>query len=150
MPDISDKKELGIARACIAGALLIGIYFGINPPSFIIETIALAFSIGASTFFPAIFLGIFFKNVNREGAIAGMLAGLIFSVGYIVYFQFMGGKEQGYWMNISSQGIGVVGMILNFITTLIVTQFFPKPPQEVRDMVENIRFPDNAGKAMVK
>lgn len=140
-PDISDKAELYIARICAAGAVMIGIYFGINPPSFIIETIALAFSIGASTFFPALFLGIFFKKINREGAIAGMLTGLVFSLSYIIYHQFLGGNEDGYWMNISSQGIGAVGMILNLVTSLVVSRFFPEPPDEVQDLVEKIRYP---------
>jgi len=149
-PNISDKSELIIARVCAAGAVLIGIYFGINPPSFIIETIALAFSIGASTFFPAIFLGIFFKSINKESAIAGMLVGLIFSLSYIIYFQFLGGKANGYWMNISSQGIGVVGMILNFATSIVVSRFFPKTPKEVQEMVENIRYPKGVGKAIEK
>ena len=144
-PNMSDKTELYIARICAAGAVLVGIYFGINPPSFIIETIALAFSIGASTFFPAIFLGIFFKKANREGVMAGMLAGLVFSLAYIIYHQFLGGKEQGYWMNISSQGIGVVGMILNFLTSFLVSRFFPNPPLEVQEMVERIRYPEEAG-----
>ncbi len=149
-PNISEKSELIIARICAAGAVLIGIYFGINPPSFIIETITLAFSIGASTFFPAIFLGIFFKKINREGAIAGMLVGLIFSLSYIIYYQFMGGKEHGYWMNISAQGIGVVGMILNFIVSITVSRFFPKTPDQIQDMVESIRYPKGAGQAINK
>lgn len=150
MKDISDKRELMIARLCAAGAVGIGIYFGINPPSFIIETIALAFSIGASTFFPAIFLGIFYKKINREGAIAGMLVGLIFSISYIVYYQFLGGKEHGYWMDISAQGIGAVGLILNFVVTLVVSRFYAPPPEEVQEMVENIRYPKDAGAAIVK
>ena len=149
-PNISDKSELIIARICAAGAVMIGIYFGINPPSFIIETIALAFSIGASTFFPAIFLGIFFKKINREGAIAGMLVGLIFSLSYIIYYQFLGGKENGYWMNISSQGIGVVGMVLNFMVSIAVSRFYPETPNEVQSIVENIRYPKGAGKAILK
>lgn len=147
LPGISDKQELVYARLCAAGAVGIGIYFGLNPPSFVIETVALAFSIAASSIFPPIFMGIFFKKVNMQGAVAGMLTGLLFSVGYIVYFQFLGGKEHGYWMDISPQGIGVVGMLLNFIVTFAVGRFFPPPPQEVQDMVERIRYPGNvAGK----
>ena len=140
-PDIGDKTELYIARICAAGAVLIGIYFGINPPSFIIETIALAFSIGASTIFPAIFLGIFFKSINREGVISGMLAGLVFSLSYIIYYQFLGGKEHGYWMNISSQGIGVVGLILNVLISILVSRFTTPPPEEIQDLVEDMRYP---------
>ena len=90
---MSDKKELFVARLCAGLAVLVGVYFGINPPGFIVETVALAFSIASSAFFPALVLGIFSKRINKQGAIAGMLSGLMFSVGYIIYFQFMGGKE---------------------------------------------------------
>ncbi len=138
-PHISDRQELYISRWCAAGAVLIGIYFGINPPGFIIQTIALAVSIAASTFFPAIFMGVFFKTINREGASAGMLAGLLFSVAYIVYFEFLGGKANGYWLGISSQGIGIVGLLVNVVVTLVVGRFFPPPPQSVQEMVMRIR-----------
>lgn len=143
VPEMSDKKELAVARICAGLAVMIGIYFGINPPGFIIETIALAFSIAAAALFPALLLGIFSKKVNKQGVIAGMLGGLIFTVGYIVYFQFMGGKEAqgGYWMDISPQGIGVVGVMVNLLLTLTVGFFFPKPPEEVQKMVERIRYP---------
>ena len=143
LPGLSDWQELAYARICATVAVGIGIYFGINPPSFVIETVALAFSIAASAIFPPIFLGIFFKRMNKEGAIAGMLTGLVFSVGYIVYFQFMGGKEHGYWMDISPQGIGLVGMILNMVVTFLVGRFFPPPPDNVQSMVETIRYPGN-------
>lgn len=140
-PALSDKQELVAARLCAAFAVGVGIYFGINPPSFVIETVALAFSIAASTFFPAIALGIFNKTVNKQGAVAGMVAGLLFSVGYIVYFQFLGGREHGYWMDISPQGIGVVGLALNLLVTFGVGRFFPEPPAAVQQMVEQIRYP---------
>ena len=142
-PDMSDAKELLVARICAGFAVLIGIYFGIYPPGFIVETVALAFSIASSAFFPVLLLGIFTKTINKQGAIAGMLAGLIFSVGYIVYFQFLGGKEThgGYWMDISPQGIGVVGVFVNLAFTFLVGSFYPPPPQEVQDMVERIRYP---------
>ena len=141
MPSLSEKQELLAARVCALFAIGVGIYFGINPPSFVIETVALAFSIAASTFFPAIVLGIFHKKINMQGAVAGMLVGLLFSVGYIVYFQFLGGKEHGYWMDISPQGIGLVGMLLNVFVTLTVGRFFPEPPSDIQEMVENIRYP---------
>ena len=146
-PDMSDKQELIYARLCAAVAVGVGIYFGINPPSFVIETVALAFSIAAAAIFPPIFVGIFWKRVNMQGAVAGMVAGLVFSVGYIVYFQFLGGNQNGYWLDISPQGIGVVGMLLNFAVTFVVGRFFPDPPAEVQEMVEQIRYPKNAGKA---
>ena len=141
--NMSDKKELFVARLCAGLAVLVGVYFGINPPGFIVETVALAFSIASSAFFPALVLGIFSKRINKQGAIAGMLSGLMFSVGYIIYFQFMGGKETqgGYWMDISPQGIGVVGVILNFGITFLVSAFYPPPPIEVQAMVERIRYP---------
>ncbi len=141
IPDLSEKQELLAARICSLFAIGVGIYFGINPPSFVIETVALAFSIAASTFFPAIVLGIFSKKVNKQGAVAGMIVGLLFSVGYIVYFQFLGGKENGYWMDISPQGIGVVGLLLNLFVTFTIGRFFPEPPEEIQEMVENIRYP---------
>lgn len=141
--NMSDKMELFVARLCAGLAVLVGVYFGINPPGFIVETVALAFSIASSAFFPALVLGIFSKRINKQGAIAGMLSGLMFSVGYIIYFQFMGGKETqgGYWMDISPQGIGVVGVILNFGITFLVSAFYPPPPIEVQAMVERIRYP---------
>lgn len=140
-PNMSDKMELLIARICAGLAVGIGIYFGIHPPSFIIETIALAFSIAAATFFPAILLGIFRTKTNQQGAIAGMLAGFLFAVGYIIYFQFLGGKADGYWLGISAQGIGVIGMLINVAVTLGVGKFFPDPPTAVQDMVKKIRHP---------
>ena len=141
MPAMTEKQELIAARSCAVFAIGVGIYFGINPPSFVIETVALAFSIAASTFFPAIVLGIFNTRVNKEGAVAGMVVGLLFSVGYIIYFQFLGGNEHGYWMDISPQGIGIVGLLLNLIVTFGVGRFFPEPPEEVQQMVEGIRYP---------
>lgn len=148
-PDISDKKELYIARLCAGLAVGVGVYFGINPPSFIIETVALAFSVASASFFPALFLGIFSKKVNKQGAISGMLIGFIFSLFYIIYFQFLDGRETygGYWMDISAQGIGVIGMLLNLLTTLVVSRFYAEPPIEVQEMVENIRYPKGVGEA---
>lgn len=140
-PNITEKQEVRIARISMIGVILLAVYFGIHPPSFIIETVTLAFSISASVFFPAIVLGIFHKKINKHSAIIGMLVGLIFSLSYIIYFQFMGGKENGYWFDISAQGIGLVGMFLNLIITLLINRFFPEPPIEVQKMVENIRYP---------
>jgi len=141
---MTDRQEMTIARLCAVFAVGVGIYFGINPPSFVIETVALAFSMAASAIFPAILLGIFSKRVNKEGAVAGMVVGLVFSVGYIVYFQFLGGNANGYWMDISPQGIGVVGMILNLVVTGGITYFFPAPPPDVQTMIEEIRYPKGA------
>lgn len=140
-PNISDKQELLAARIFSAFAICVGIYFGINPPGFVMETIALAFGIAASAFFPAIFLGVFHKKMNKEGVIAGMLSGLIFSVAYIVYFRFMGGLPEDYLFGISPQGVGLPGMIVSFTIIFIVSRFFKDPPQEIQDMVESIRYP---------
>lgn len=140
-PKMNEKRELVFARLSASLAICVGIYFGINPPSFVMETVALAFSIATASFFPALVLGIFTKRINKEGAIAGMVVGFLVSVCYILYYQFLGGKEHGYWMGISSQGIGVVGLIANLIVTLAITWFFPAPPEEVQKMVDRIRKP---------
>lgn len=143
-PGISDKQELLAARASSAFAIGVGIYFGINPPGFVMETIALAFGIAASALFPAIFLGIFYKKMNKEGAIAGMLAGLIFSVSYIVYFRFMDGDPNDYLLGISAQGVGLPGMILSFVVTLGVARLYDAPPSDIQEMVEHLRYPEKA------
>ncbi|MEZ5038701.1 MAG: sodium:solute symporter family protein [Saprospiraceae bacterium] len=141
-PHISDKQELLVARICSAVAIGVGIYFGIHPPGFVMETIALAFGIAASALFPAIFLGIFYKQMNKQGAIAGMLAGLVFSLSYIVYFRFMGGDPDDYLLGISAQGVGLPGMILSFVVTLVVAQFYEAPPAGIQEMVEDMRYPE--------
>ena len=141
-PNISDKQELLAARICSAFAIGVGIYFGIHPPGFVMETIALAFGIAASALFPAIFLGIFYKKMNKQGAIAGMLAGLVFSLSYIVYFRFMGGDPDDYLLGISAQGVGLPGMILSFVVTLVVAQFYEAPPAGIQEMVEDMRYPE--------
>jgi cation/acetate symporter len=138
---LSDKKELLIARSGAASAILVGVYFGINPPGFVMETIALSFGIAASSFFPVIFMGIFSKTMNKQGAIAGMLTGLIFSILYIVYFKFMDGDPQDYLFGISPQGVGLPGMILSFIMMFIVSRFFNKAPEHIQMNVEKIRVP---------
>lgn len=146
-PDISDKQEILYARMASFGALVIAAYFGINPPSsFVAKTVAFAFGLAASSFFPTILMGIFSKRINREGAVAGMIVGITFTFGYIVYFQFINPKGT-YLFGISPEGIGFVGMILNFIVAFIVTSFTPKVPEEVQEMVESIRIPQGAGGA---
>ena len=139
--EISDKKELRVARVGAAVAILIGVYFGIHPPGFVIETVALSFGIAASSFFPVIFMGIFSKTMNKQGAIAGMLTGLIFSISYIVYFKFMNGDPQDYLFGISPQGVGLPGMVLSFIVMFIVSSFFNKAPDSIQRNVEKIRIP---------
>ncbi len=147
MPDISEKKELLAARIAAAFAVCIAGYFGINPPGFVAQVVAFAFGLAASTFFPAIILGIFSKRANREGVVAGMLAGLLFTGGYIVYFKFLGGSAEQWWFGISPEGIGTFGMLINFAVALGLGRFFPPPPEEVQAMVEEIRVPRGAGEA---
>lgn len=143
-PDLTDKEEVKYARMASFVALGVAAYFGINPPSaFIAKTVAFAFGLAASSFFPTLLMGIFSKKMNKEGAIAGMLAGISFTLGYIIFFQFLGGKPEQYLLGISPEGIGCVGMLINFAVAFLVSSFTPAPPQEVVDMVESIRLPDN-------
>ncbi len=147
-PDLSDREEVTYARFASFVALVIAAYFGINPPSaFIAKTVAFAFGLAASSFFPTLLIGIFSKRMNREGAIAGMLCGIIFTISYIIYFQFLGGTKEQYLLGITPEGIGFVGMLINFAVALLVSKFTPDAPQEVQDMVENIHIPSGAGEA---
>jgi cation/acetate symporter len=147
MPHISDKQELWAARGAAAVAVLIAGYFGINPPGFVAQVVAFAFGLAASSFFPVIILGIFTKWANREGAIAGMLAGLAFSTAYIVYFKFLGGTQAQWLFGISPEGIGGLGMLLNFAVTIVVSKLTPAPPAHVQELVASIRIPKGAAPA---
>ena len=141
-PDLSDKEEVKWARIASFIALLIATYFGINPPStFIAKTVAFAFGLAASSFFPTLLLGIFSKRMNKEGAIAGMIAGIGFTFSYIVYFQFMGGTSDQYFLGITPEGIGFIGMLINFGVSFLVSSFTPPPPKNVVEMVEEIHIP---------
>ncbi len=141
MPNISEKNELRAARISIAVAVIVAGYFGINPPGFVAEVVAWAFGLAAATFFPAILMGIFGKRMNMEGAIAGMSVGLIFTGIYIVYFKYWGGTPDQYFFGISPEGIGTLGMLLNFAVALVVSRFTPPPPENVVKMIEFIRRP---------
>ena len=146
-PDISDRQEIRYARIASFGALVVAAYFGINPPSsFVAKTVAFAFGLAASSFFPTLIMGIFSKKINKEGAIAGMISGIGFTMSYIIYFQFLTDSKE-YWFGISPEGIGFVGMFINFIIAYIVSSKTSPPPSEVQEMVENIRIPKGAGKA---
>jgi len=152
-PDLSEKQEVLWARGASLGALLIGVYFGINPPAdFVAQTVAFAFGLAASSFFPTLLLGIFSKRVNRAGGISGMITGIAFTLGYIIYFQFgffgLKGTPEQYFLNISPAGIGAIGMVINFIVTGIVTVLTPAPPKEIQEMVADIRLPHGAGDAV--
>jgi len=141
LPQISEKQELLAARVAAAFAVMIAGYFGINPPGFVAQVVAFAFGLAASSFFPAIILGIFVKRANREGVISGMLVGIVFTASYIIYFKFMGGTPDQYWFGISPEGIGALGMMINFAVAFVVSRFTPEPPQEVQELVEHIRVP---------
>jgi len=149
-PDISDKQELGYARIAAAVGIVIAGYFGINPPGFVAAVVAFAFGLAASSLFPAIIMGIFHKKMNKEGAIAGMVLGLGFTAAYIIYFKFVNpaaNSADNWFMGISPEGIGTIGMIVNFVTAFAVAKVTSETPQEIQDMVESIRFPKGAGEA---
>ena len=141
-PELSDKEEIRWARGASLGALLVAAYFGINPPStFVAKTVAFAFGLAASSFFPTLVMGIFSRRMNKEGAIAGMVAGITFTLGYIIYFQFMGGTKDQYLLGISPEGIGFLGMFVNFIVAAIVATLTPQPPKEIRELIDRVRTP---------
>ncbi|MFP6855209.1 MAG: hypothetical protein VB980_05440, partial [Opitutales bacterium] len=123
---------------------------GINPPGFVAQVVAFAFGLAAASFFPAINQGIFTKRMNREGAIAGMVTGILFTAGYIIYFKFIdpgANNKDNWWFGVSPEGIGTVGMLLNFAVSFLVSRFTAPPPEEVQELVENIRVPRGAGEA---
>ena len=155
-PDLSEKQELWAARISAALAVVVAGYFGINPPGFVAAVVALAFGLAAASFFPAIILGIFYKKMNSKGAISGMIVGLCLMLFYMLKFKFGvfdGGKEavdglkENWWFGISPEGFGTVAMLVNFIVAIVVNQFTAEPPEEVQEIVENIRVPNQAGKA---
>jgi cation/acetate symporter len=147
MPEITEKQELLAARLAAVAAVAAAGYLGINPPDYVAATVAFAFGLAASSFFPAILLGIFVKRANREGVIAGMICGISFTAGYIIYFKFLGGDPDDLFLGISPEGIGTVGMLINFAVSFFVSYITKEPPQEVQDMVERIRIPRGAGEA---
>ncbi len=150
-PDISEKGELVAARLAAAVAVVIAGYFGINPPGYVAAVVALAFGLAAASFFPAIIMGIFYKRMNKEGAIAGMITGLSIMIYYILRFKFGVFGEvtaDDWWLGISPEGFGTLAMIVNFVVSLIVCHSTPAPPANVQDIVEDIRYPRGAGKAI--
>jgi cation/acetate symporter len=143
-PNISEKQELFYARCAAAVAIFIAGLFGIYPPAFVAQVVAFAFGLAASTFFPVLFMGIFSKRLNKEGAIAGMLSGLIFTLSYIIYFKFLNtqlNNPEFWFLSISPEGIGFVGMLINFIVAITVSTYTEPPPEGVIKMVEDIRKP---------
>ena len=149
-PGISERGELVWARVSAAFAVVLAGYLGINPPGFVAQVVAFAFGLAAASFFPAIILGIFSRRMNREGAIAGMISGIAFTAAYIIYFNYVnpGANTPDNWfLGISPEGIGFVGMLINFAVSVTVSRFNPPPPEEVGRLVENIRVPKGSGPA---
>jgi cation/acetate symporter len=151
-PKISEKNELVAARLSSVVAVCVAGYFGINPPGFVAATVALAFGLAAASFFPAIILGIFYKRMNKEGAIAGMIVGIVTMLYYMLKYKLgwfddvLPSKSQ-WWFGISPEGFGSVAMLLNFIVSITIMKFTPAPPQDVQEIVEQIRIPSGAGEA---
>jgi cation/acetate symporter len=150
-PGISDKQELLIARCAAGVAVVIAGIFGVYPPDFVASVVAFAFGLAAASFFPAIIFGIFSKRMNKEGAISGMIVGIVFTAAYIIYFKFINpdaNNAENWWFGISPEGIGTLGMLINFAVALAVCSFNKAPPQDVIDMVENIRQPEKEGEEL--
>jgi cation/acetate symporter len=144
MPKINEKQELLYARIASTVAIIIAGLFGIYPPGFVAQVVAFAFGLAASTIFPALLMGIFSKRLNKEGAISGMIFGLFFTSSYIIYFKFISPSfnSPDYWfLGISPEGIGFIGMIINFVVAFSVSNFTNRPPSEVNEMIDNIRRP---------
>ena len=150
-PDITEKQELLAARGAAVVAICIAGYFGINPPGFVAQVVAFAFGLAAASFFPVILMGIFYKRMNKEGAIAGMLTGLAFTFSYIVYFKFVSpelNSAEHWLLGVSPEGIGTVGMLLNFAVAFAVSRVTAPPPEHIQHIVEDIRVPRGAGEAV--
>ena len=148
--DITERGELIAARVSAALAVMVAGYLGINPPGFVAEVVAFAFGLAAASFFPAFILGIFSKRMNREGAVLGMVAGISLTAAYIVYFKFVNpaaNTADHWWFGISPEGIGAVGMLVNFAVALTVSRFTPAPPPQIAHLVDLIRVPKGAGRA---
>ena len=150
MPNISEKGELLAARIAAGVAVVVAGLFGIYPPAFVAQVVAFAFGLAAASFFPAIVMGIFSKKMNKEGAIAGMVVGLTFTFSYIVYYKFIfpTAGPADWWFGISPEGIGTLGMIFNFVVSIIVAQVTAAPPEHIQHIIEDIRIPRGAGAAV--
>lgn len=146
-PEASESRRVMVGRVMVGFALAISGYFGINPPGFVAQVVAFAFGLAAASFFPAIVLGIFDARTNREGAISGMVVGLVFTITYIMGVKFYG-MEPWLW-GISAEGIGTAGMVLNFVVTWVVSRLTPPPPEAIRQLVEDLRLPGDAPPALV-
>ncbi len=146
-PNLTDKQELKIARIAAGGAVIVAGYFGIHPPDFVASVVAFAFGLAASSFFPVIVMGIFSKRMNKEGAIAGMISGITFTAAYIIYFKFMNPELNNaeHWLfGISPEGIGSIGLLVNFAIAGLVCKFTPKAPEHIAQLVNSVRLPRDA------
>ena len=155
-PNISEKQELIAARLSAVGAVVVAGYFGINPPGFVAAVVALAFGLAAASIFPAIIMGIFYKKMNKEGAVTGMIVGISLMLFYMLKFKFgvfdggkaaVAGLKTQWWFGISPEGFGSIAMLINFVVSFIVNRFTPPVPELVQEIVENIRIPSGAGEA---
>jgi cation/acetate symporter len=147
---ITERGELIAARVAAGAAVIVAGYLGIRPPGFVAEVVAFAFGLAASSFFPVIIMGIFSRRMNREGAIAGMISGITFTASYIIYFKFLNpaaNHAESWWLGISPEGIGALGMLLNFAVAVAVSRLTPAPPESVQRLVDLIRVPRGAGPA---
>ena len=149
-PNITEKGELLAARLAAVVAVCVAGYFGIHPPDFVAATVALAFGLAAASFFPAIILGIFNKRMNSHGAISGMIVGILLMLFYMMKFKFDwfgGGTKENWWFGISPEGFGTIAMCVNFLISIVISKFTPAPPENVQEIVENIRIPCGGGEA---
>ena len=149
-PNITDRQELFYARLAAAVAIIISVYFGIYPPGFVAQVVAFAFGLAAASFFPAIIMGVFHKRMNRAGAVAGMVVGILFTFCYIVYFKFVAPElntQENWLFGISPEGIGTLGMIINFVVAVVVHKFTGDAPEDIQELVESIRYPKGSGEA---
>ncbi len=145
-PQITERGELLTARVAAGVAVCIAGYFGVNPPDYVAAVVAFAFGLAASSFFPAILMGIFWKRMNVYGAVTGMVAGITFTAAYIIYFKFVSPERNTaeHWLfGVSPEGIGTIGMLINFAIATVVALLTPPPPRAIRELVENIRMPDH-------
>ncbi len=149
-PNISERRELLWARVSAAFAVVLAGYLGVNPPGFVAQVVAFAFGLAAASFFPAIIMGIFSRRMNREGAIAGMISGIGFTAAYIIHFHYIdpaANTPDNWFLGISPEGIGFVGMLINFAVAVVVSRFTAPPPEEVGRLVDSIRVPGGAAQA---
>jgi cation/acetate symporter len=149
-PNITERGELIAARVAAGAAVIVAGYLGVNPPGYVAQVVAFAFGLAASSFFPVIILGVFSRRTTREGAVLGMIVGIALTASYIVYFALLHPEindAEHWWMGISPQGIGTVGMALNFAVTWTVSRFTPEPPAQIQVLVDLIRVPRGAGEA---